>query len=356
MNLQKLWYLEPLKQLKLTKTLQQSYHLNNVEKAFIYLHNYNGTELKTVANMVSRDKRTVSSFVKEADSKNPFAPKDYKKGRWPKKGTKLTERHKEFLMRWIADETIESARKAHSRLNAIKTLKPISYNPVRNFLKSIGNFEKPRLKPELSDKNREKRLEYCRKNKNFDFRKVLFSDESLFQLNQNNQKVFRLKESKLPLGSRLNPNTKIMVWGVICYNGKTSLSIVKDTLKATQYIKILKERRREMLRLFEDRKIWYFLQDGAPSHRPKEVKNYIKRWISKRMINHPAQSPDLNPIEIIWAQMKVKVEKKRPRTKQQLLNAIIESWNSIDKSTIRRVIDGIYQKMDKIIYQNGNIL
>ena len=111
-----------------------------------------------------------------------------------------------------------------------------------------------------------------------------------------------------------------------------------------------------MLRLFEDRKIWYFLQDGAPSHRPKEVKNYIKRWISKRMINHPAQSPDLNPIEIIWAQMKVKVEKKRPRTKQQLLNAIIESWNSIDKSTIRRVIDGIYQKMDKIIYQNGNIL
>ena len=87
-------------------------------------------------------------------------------------------------------------------------------------------------------------------------------------------------------------------------------------MKAPQYLKILKERRREILNLFKSRKIWYFQQDSAPSHRPVKVKDYGKRWLTKRILNHPPQSPDLNPIEHIWAQMKSGVGNKKPRTKQ----------------------------------------
>ena len=144
---------KPLKQQNRTNSFSspKQYHLNNVEKAFIYLHNYNGAEHRAVADLISRDLRTVGCFLKESDSKNPFASKDYKKGRWPKKGTKLNERHKKFLMRWVSEGSIGSAKQAHSRLNTIKTLSPISYNPVRIFLHNVVNFVKPSLKPSLSD-------------------------------------------------------------------------------------------------------------------------------------------------------------------------------------------------------------
>ena len=184
----------------------------------------------------------------------------------------------------------------------------------------------------------------------------MFSDESSFQLNSNNIKQFHVKGQKPPAKKKLNHNSKIMVWGCISYQGKVSLRIINDTLKTDGYLKILKEKRREILHLFRHRKIWYFQQDGAPSHRPKKIKNYIKRWITKRILPHPPQSPDLNPIELIWAKMKGLVEKKRPQSKDQLLKAILSSWEQITLQDIRNCINDLPKKIEKIIDCKGELL
>lgn len=74
------------------------------------------------------------------------------------------------------------------------------------------------------------------------------------------------------------------------------------------------------------------------------------------MLPHPPQSPDLNPIELIWATMKVQVEAKRPKTKLQLKNAIEESWRKITIAQIRRCIDDLPKRMRKIQECNGDLL
>jgi len=81
-------------------------------------------------------------------------------------------------------------------------------------------------------------------------------------------------------------------------------------LDGEAYLTLLKKKRREILHIFRHNKIWFFQQDGSPGHRPKKIKSYIKNWSTKKILPHPAQSPDLNPIELIWAQMKRMVEKK----------------------------------------------
>jgi len=83
----------------------------------------------------------------------------------------------------------------------------------------------------------------------------LFSDECLFQLNENNQKVFKLKGEKMPIQKKFYPNVKVMVWGGISFEEKTLLSIIKNTLKADRYLKVLKERRRDIMPLFRNRGI-----------------------------------------------------------------------------------------------------
>lgn len=119
---------------------------------------------------------------------------------------------------------------------------------------------------------------------------------------------------------------------------------------------MLKQRRQEIKALFTKRKIWCFQHDSAPPHSPLNAKRYIRHGFTSRCLPHPPQSPDLNHIELIWAQMKSLVEGKRPRSKKELLEAIMENWEEISLGTIRKCIDDLYLKMNKVIAKNGDLL
>jgi len=313
----------PLKQLKAKNSQSNFYHLSNPEKASILLQGVVGTEPQKIAVSINRDKRSIQNFLKEKDSPNVFESKNSKKGRWSKGTGKLTQNHKSYIYKWINDGTIRSSRDTYLRLNRIKKLPRISYHPVRLYLKKVGQFVKPTLKTEVTEVNKRKRLQYCIRRQNFNFKRTMFTDESSFQLNANNQKVFKLKGSKTPLKSKLNPNIKIMVWGGVSYLGKTSLTIIQGKLGGDEYHKLLKRKRPEIKSIFSKYKIWYWQHDSAPAHRSLKVKRYIKNWLTKSCLPHPPQSPDLNPIELVWTRMKREVESQHPKNKAELLEAII---------------------------------
>ena len=73
---------------------------------------------------------------------------------------------------------------------------------------------------------------------------------------------------------------------------------------------------------------YYFQQDNVPKHTAKEVKEFLKIKDIK-LIDWPSQSPDLNPIEHLWAHVKNKLSEKRPKNINQLKQNILEIWSSI---------------------------
>ena len=56
-------------------------------------------------------------------------------------------------------------------------------------------------------------------------------------------------------------------------------------------------------------------------------------WIET--LDHPAQSPDLNPIEAIWNLLNERVHQRDWRDQYELRTVIQEEWNWIDLSEIR---------------------
>lgn len=346
----------PLKKTKRNNVEESEFLLNTAEKSFIYLHsNVLNTDSKTIARTLERDKRTVEGFIESVKDSGSFQGSHNKKGRWKKGGSKLQNRHKQLLRKWVEKNEVTSVRSAWLRLNKVRNLKKVSYHPVQNYLKTLGSFVKPTLKSDVSDENKRLRLRYCQKFRNYSFKKVLFTDESVFQLNSNNTKVFHFKGEKPPKGVKLNPNSKVMIWAGVSFYGKTSLHFITHKIKHNDYVKILKQHRREMRGIFEGRGPWRFLHDGAPPHRPPAVAKYIKRWLTKKIQPHPPQSPDLNAIELVWAQMKDLVERNRPKNKRELKEALLESWEKITMKEIRRCIGSLPKKMRKIVELNGDL-
>ena len=68
-------------------------------------------------------------------------------------------------------------------------------------------------------------------------------------------------------------------------------------------------------------------QDNDPNHTSKLCKNYLGKKRSAGILSvkgWPAQSPDLNPIELLWEQLDSMVHKKCPSSQSNLWEMLQE--------------------------------
>ena len=79
------------------------------------------------------------------------------------------------------------------------------------------------------------------------------------------------------------------------------------------------------------------MQDNAKPHTAKTTMSWLQQK-GIEVLKWPAMSPDLNPIENLWALIKRRIEKCDPSTKSDLKEIIQEIWDGIDVELIRSLI------------------
>ncbi|MGK1266944.1 transposase, partial [Klebsiella pneumoniae] len=131
--------------------------------------------------------------------------------------------------------------------------------------------------------------------------KVLFSDESKFCISFGNQgpRVWRKSgEAQNPccLKSSVKFPQSVMIWAAMSSAGVGPLCFLKSTVNAAIYQEILEH---FMLpsadKLYGDAD-FIFQQDLAPAHTAKGTKSWFNDH-GVTVLDWPANSPDLNPIE-----------------------------------------------------------
>ena len=77
-----------------------------------------------------------------------------------------------------------------------------------------------------------------------------------------------------------------------------------------------------------------FQQDDAPCYKLVEARKYLHNQEQMGLLEllpWPAQSPDLNPIEKMWAEFDRRLAKRSVSNKEELWKILVQGWNELGK-------------------------
>jgi hypothetical protein len=127
-------------------------------------------------------------------------------------------------------------------------------------------------------------------------------------------------------------------------------------MKSIDYIKILDDHLLPYIEALPPRQSMTFQQDNAPIH-ASFATNFFLHRNSVHVLDWPACSPDLNPIENIWGQLVrvIYAENKQYRTADELKQAILAAWNRLSLQTFQNHINSMPNRIFQVINRSGDV-
>ena len=219
---------------------------------------------------------------------------------------------------------------------------------------------KARSKPLLTDRQRKRCILFAKKYSAWsdeDWSGVLWSDEAtFFTSDTKGKKVWRGPGSD-PCNPKFTAKTvkhppSLMVWGCFGYGGTGSLVVLPKgiSVNADRYLTILKN---HLAVSFAKTGTWIYQQDGAPCHTAKKV----KKWLSNQEISYiedwPGQSPDISPIENLWAILKARIREKDTSTIDKLEKELRMGWEELPPSLLQNLALSVPRRLQEVKERKG---
>ena len=96
-----------------------------------------------------------------------------------------------------------------------------------------------------------------------------------------------------------------------------------------------------------------FMQDNDP----KQTSRLAAQFMNSKGVNWwktPPESPDCNPIENLWHELKEFLRREvKPKTKQELIDGIQLFWRTVTVAKCRKYIGHLKKVLPKIVELNG---
>ena len=97
-----------------------------------------------------------------------------------------------------------------------------------------------------------------------------------------------------------------------------------------------------------------FMADNDPKHTSKLAQGFLAEK-NVNWFRTPAESPDLNPIENLWHELKEYMRREvKPKNKEELINGIMKFWNTVTPEVCTKYIRHLKKVIPKCIERQGH--
>lgn len=323
--------------------------LSEIERGKVLAFRNCGMTGYEIAKRINRSKTVVYNYLKN--------PGKYGQQKRTGRPSSLTVRQKRAIVRTACSKN-ETSNQIRRELQL-----PCTSRTVRNVLQKNPNVRYAKVKSHLplTKQHKTDRVEFAKKHVSFgtQWEDVVFSDEKKFNLD--GPDGFRyywhdIRKDKALFTKRQFGGGSAMVWGGFAAKGTTPIVFMQCKTNSQTYLDILAENLLPEAPLITSGE-YLFQQDNASIH----VSAASKSWFqanSVKLLDWPARSPDLNPMENLWGILAREVYKNgtQYKNKHDLMSAIKLAWEKIPKQTLTKLSQSMTARMINVIEKKGDFL
>lgn len=209
----------------------------------------------------------------------------------------------------------------------------------------------------FTQRDLQRRIAFAEGYSHFDWSRVLWSDHTLFTLDYQGREFITRPPGHAFDAEFMQPVERlegaVWLWGCICAGGLGHAELYEGDLDAKHYQRILSLNLVKSAHTFWPSGMWYFQQDNASPH----TAGTSQAWFHTHgitVLDFPANSSDLSPIENLWSDLKRRVYAHHPKTMEDLEHWIGEEWKATEVDFCSRACLDMPERLQLVIANKGH--
>jgi transposase len=277
---------------------------------------------------------------------------------------KLTATDKRRLVRTITSGKADNAVQLKRQLRDVTNVQ-CGVDTVRRALKEADLQAVHKVKkPKLSRRHKDQRHQFAEKYRSWtvdDWKRVICSDETRVCLVESGGHNWVWKDPGAALTEEHVKGTVkfggggLTMWGCMTAQGVGHACRIDGNMDAELYTQILEDEFLGTLEYYglEADKI-IFQQDNDPKHTSRAARDWFESH-KIAVLDWPAQSPDLNPIENLWHCLKQKLAayETEPTGIHELWERVEAEWEKIPTELCTELIESIPERIAAVLKAKG---